>query len=310
MKRFIVFTLISVAVLVGLACSKKPGGGIAAEKMREYANELYNRELYSQAVAEYRQYLDQFRPDKREQANISFIVGNIYFERLHDYESALSEYLKIRILYPESPLKPDVDRQVVACLERLQRSADAKQALDEATSLEPDKLPKPQPGAVVARIGDREYTAGDLKVQIDRLPESVKGQLSDREARLSFLRQWMAAELFYDAAKRKGLDNDKDVVEGTFQTKKSLMVQKYLGEEIAGQVQITEPDVELYYKANLDKYAEKDAKGKVTRQKPFQEVARQAAEDLMRERQQKAYEEIVGRMLNAENVQIFDDKVN
>jgi hypothetical protein len=120
----------------------------------------------------------------------------------------------------------------------------------------------------------------------------------------------MAAELFYDAAKRKGLDNDKDVIEGTFQTKKSLMVQKFLGEEIAGQVKISDDDVELYYKANLDRYAEKDDKGKVKRQKSFQEVQRQAAEDLVRDRQQKAYEEIVARMLNAENVQIFDDRVD
>jgi len=277
--------------------------------VREYANALYNRELYPQAVREYQRYLDLYDVDDEQRANINFVIGNIYFDRLHDYENAMAFYLKVKHVFPESPILPQVNRRIVTCLERLQRSADAKQALDEATSLEPETVQTSHPGTVIAKIGYREITSGDLDHHIGQLPEYLQSQFTDRKAKLNFLRQFVATELFYDAAKRKELDQDKDVVEGTFQAKKSLMVQKYLQEEIADQIHISNDDIELYYKANKDKYVERDEKGNVKRQKPLDEVRKKVAEDLMRENQQKAYEELLQRMMTAEKVEIYDDRV-
>ncbi len=306
MKRIAVVLLIAAAVLSGCSGGRSK---VEGEKVREFANALYNRELYSQAIQEYTRYLDLYTPDDKEQANIQFVIGNIYFERLHDYENAMASYLKVKHLHPESDLMPQVDKQVVQCLERLRRSTDAKQALDEATSLEPSALPKSRPGEVVARIGDRTITSGDLQFQIGQLPDYVKSGFGDRKGKVEFLHQYVATELFFDAAKRKGLNQDKDVVEGTFQAQKSLMVQKYLEQEVADQVKITPEDVELYYKGNMERYAEKDKSGKVTRQKPLDEVRKQAAEDLLRERQQKALNELVERMMRTEKVELYDDRV-
>ena len=296
-------------VLIFGGCSKSNKPNVEGEKIREYANALYNRELYPQAVREYQRYLDLYDVDEKQQANINFIIGNIFFERLHDYENAMAYYLKIKHVFPESDLNPQVDKQVVACLERLERSADAKQALDEATSVDAEKVQPSRPGTVVARIGDREITSGDLKFHMDQLPEYVRSQLADKKEKLEFLKQMVATELFYGAAKRKGVDKDKEVIEGTFQAKKSLMVQKYLQDEIAGQIQISKDDLELYYKANLEKYTEKDDKGRVKRQKSFDEVRKQVAEDLLREKQEKAYGELLRRMMTAEKVEIYDDLV-
>ena len=290
-------------------CGNQTQPDVSAEKVRDYANALYNRELYMQAIQEYQRYLDLYKIDEQERANINFIIGNIYFERLHDYENAMAAYLKVKHIFPESSIRSNADKQIVACLERLQRSADAKQALDEATSLEPDKVQKPRPGQVVAKIGDREITSGDLKYQLGQIPDYMQSQFQTRKGRIEFLKHYVATELFYDAAKRKGLNNDKDVIEGTFQAKKGLMVQKYLSQEIADQVQIKPEDVELYYKANLEKYTEKDDKGKVKRQKPFSEVQKQVAEDLVRDRQQKAYDALFDRMMRTEKVEIYDDLV-
>ncbi|MFH1941955.1 MAG: hypothetical protein ABIL68_07595 [bacterium] len=311
MKNF--FRLVSLSglwiIVSMMGCSDNSQPSVDGEKVREYANALYNRELYPQAVREYERYLDLYNVDDQQQANINFIIGNIYFERIHDYENALAYYLKVKHVFPESSVMSQVDKQIVACLERLQRSADAKQALDEATSLEPETVTKSQPGIVVATIGSREITSGDLKYHIGQLPDYVQSQLESKESKLEFLRQYIATELFYDAARRKQLEKDKDVVEGTFQAKKSLMVQKYLQEEISGQIRITDDDIELYYKANKEKYAEKDDKGNVKRQKAFEEVRKEVAEDLLRERQQKAYEELLDRMVATENVRILADRV-
>ena len=306
LKKIMLLTVLTFVIVIG-ACSRKPG--IDGEKVREYANALYNRELYTQAVTEYQRYLDTVPLDEEKQANVNFIIANIYFERLHDYENAMAYYMKVKHVFPGSSLVGESDKQIVACLERMQRSADAKQALEEATSLNPDELTKSRPGDVVAKIGSREITSGDLSFHISQLPDYIQSQLKDKTAKLQFLKQYIATELFYDAAKREALDKDKDVIEGTYQAKKSLMVQKYLENEIADEPEVKPEDVRLFYDANRENYAEKDDKGNIKRQKPFKDVQQQVKQDLIQSRQQKAYEQLLDRMVEAEDVRIFDDKV-
>jgi len=301
--------MLCIAAVLVTGCSRESRPDVSADKVRDYANALYNRELYEQAVQEYQRYLDTYHTDEQERANINFIIGNIYFERLHDYENAMAAYLKVKHIFPESTIRSNADKQIVACLERLQRSADAKQALDEATSLDPGQIKESRPGAVVAKIGDRKITSGDLKHQISQMPDYMQSQFQNREAKIEYLKHYVATELFYEAAKRMGLDDDKEVIEGTFQAKKGLMVQQYLAQKIASQVKINPEDVELYYQANLEKYTEKDDKGKVKRQKSFSEVRQQAAEDLIRERQQKAYDALFQDQLRTEKVEVYDDRI-
>jgi len=289
-------------------CSGK-GSGTEGEKIREYANALYNRELYSQAVREYENYLNFYKVSDAQKSNITFTIANIYFERLHDYENALAHYLRIKHVYPDKKLETQVDQQIVACLERLNRSSQAKQALDEATALDPSKVRSPRPGKVIARIGSRPITNEDLDYQLSQLPDYMRDQFRDKKQKLDFLRNYIATELFYDAAKRKGLEREKDVIEGAFQAQKSLMVQKYLQEEIAPQIKVSADDLRLYYRANTDKYAEKDNKGKTKRQKSFEEAQKQVQEDTIREKQQQAVQQLLERMMTAEKVDVYDDLV-
>jgi hypothetical protein len=289
-------------------CSGK-GSGAEGEKIREYANALYNRELYGQAVREYENYLGAYKVSDEQKSNITFTVANIYFERLHDYENALAAYLRIKHVYPDKKLETRVDQQIVACLERLNRSSDAKQALDEATALDPSKIQSARPGKVIARIGSRPITNGDLDFQLGQLPDYMRDQFRDKKQKLDFLRNYIATELFYDAAKRKGLERDKDVVEGAFQAQKNLMVQKYLQDEIAPQIKVSADDLRLYYRANLDRYAEKDARGKTKKQKSFEESQKQVQDDCIREKQQQAVQQLLGRMMTAEKVDVYDDLV-
>jgi hypothetical protein len=304
--RTTAFLFAGVILLSG--CSGRPSKA-DGEKVREYANALVNRELYGQAVREYENYLNFYKTSDTQKSNITFTIANLYFERLHDYENALAAYLRIKHVYPDKNLDTQVDQQIVACLERLNRSSDAKQALDEATALDPAKVQPARPGKVIARIGNRPVTNEDLLFQLGQLPDYMKDQFRDKRQKLDFLRNYIATELFYDAARRKGLDRDKDVVEGAFQAQKNLMVQKYLQDEIAPQVKVSTDDLKLYYKANLDRYSEKDAKGKVKKQKSFEEAQKQVSDDYVREKQQKAVQELLGRMMTAEKVEVYDDLV-
>jgi hypothetical protein len=311
MKRFFIY-LSTVLMLAGFSwnCSqKKSEPVISKDKARDYANVLYNKELFKQSVQQYENYLTMYDLDKNEQANIIYIIGDIYFERLRDYENALANYLKIKYLYPESNLIEDTNKKIVACLERLQRSADAMQALEETTSLEPDRIKPKRPGAVVAKIGAQEITQGDLDFEINQLPPYLKSQLDTKVKKLQFLQQYILTQLLYDKAKREQFDKDPDIIEASFQAKKQVMVQKLLERELQQKVKIEPNEVQLYYDAHKDKYAEKDNSGKVTGQKSFDEVKEQVVKDLSMDRQQEALQHLAAQMMQAEGAQIYEDTV-
>jgi len=301
----LLIAILSLTILIG--CSQQSQPNLSKEQARNFANELYNRQLFRQSAAEYERYLTTYQLDNDEQANISYHIGDIYFERLRDYENALAYYIRVKYVHPKEELAREVDKKIVACLERLQRPEDAKQTLTEATSLEPEKVETKRPGAVIARVGTHEITQGDIDFELNQLPPSIKAQYSDKEKKLEFLQQYILTDLLYDSAKRQGLENDKEVVEAAFQAKKSLMVQKLLQDQISSRVNIEPSDVELFYQANKDRYAEKDDKGNVVSEKPFDEVQKQVTQDLYVKKQQEAYEELVQKLMRAENVQIYND---
>jgi len=304
-KSVVLFLGFLMILIVG--CSKQMEPNLNKEQARNYANELYNRQLFKQSAAEYERYLISYQLNDTEQANISYMIGDIYFERLRDYENALAYYIRIKYLHPKEELRKEVDKKIVACLERLERTEDAEQSLKESTSLDPAAVQKKRPGAVVAHIGSREITQGDIDFELSQLPQTIRSQYNSKDKKLEFLNQYILTELLYKSAQNMELDKDAEVIEAAFQAKKSIMVQKYLQDQIRKEVKIVPEDVELYYKANKDKYVEKDKEGNVIREKPFEEVQQQAAQDLMVERQQEVYKRMVERLMRAEGVQVYDD---
>jgi hypothetical protein len=283
---------------------KKPD--LDEEQKLKIANVYYTNDLFEAAIQEYESYLKEYEPDETKRTNIYYTIGNIYYERLYDYSKALQYFFRIKYLYPESNLQGDVGKKIVSCLERLEKSQDAQRYLSKEAALKPEEVPTVRPGEVVAVIGDKKITQGDLDFEMEQLPPYLQAQLNTREKKLEFLKQQIARELLYDSAKRKNYGTDKDIIDGTFRAKKELMAQKVLGEEIKKKVQITDADIELYYKANKDKYSEKDDQGKIKRQRPFQEVYQQVAQDLYSERQMQAYNALLENLMKAENVIIFE----
>jgi hypothetical protein len=87
------------------------------------------------------------------------------------------------------------------------------------------------------------------------------------------------------------------------------MVQKLLEEEIAGKVNYNASDLDLYYRANQSRYAKSDSAGKKLPQLSFSEVKSQVEQDYIREKQQQLYNELIDRLMRAEAVRIYDDKV-
>jgi len=309
MKMYKKIILIIIMFFMILSCSDQKANIISEDKKLNLANNFYNNELYDAAIQEYIEYVNNYDIDDNRKANSIYTVANIYFERLHDYQKALEYYFRVKYLYPESNLQNEVGKKIVNCLERLERSQDAQRVLNKETALLEDETQESRPGEVLCLIGDKKITQGDLDFEINEMPPYMQNQFSTKEQKLEYLKQKIIQELLYDSAKRKGLDKDKEILEGTFRAKKSLMAQKIFNEELQNMIDINEDDVELYYKANKEKYAEKDENDKVTRQKSFQEAAQLAANDLMREKQEKAQAKLFDRLMKAQNVKIFESKI-
>jgi len=306
--------LAALLLLSGISCSKNNNNNaISGEKQREYANALFNRELYSQAVEEYKNYLQSYTVPDNIRAGITYEIGNIYFERLNDYENAMAYFLKVKYLFPESNLVNEANKKIVASLERLDKSIDAEQALKESALLDPSQIEKQFPGEVVAEIGERKITISYLNHLINKeqnsLPQEYRKKSIEREDRLEFIKRYLMVELLYNSAVRKGLDKEKEIVEAVYQAKKTYMANRLVGEELRDKIKITNEDLELYYKANKDKFVEKDDEGETTKEKSFEEAREEVFNMLRSERERSAMDDLLQRLMIAQNVQIFEDKI-
>ena len=267
------------------------------DKMQEHAHALADNRLYSQAIAEYDRILETGKLSEKKSANLNYLVGKIYMERLSDYENAAARFVRAKLLKPEEHLERELSLKLVECYERLGRSFDAQRELERETSTS-EKTGTPG-GKVVARIGKREVTLSELEEEISRLPDFVQKETNTRERRLEFLKQYVGAELLYDSALRKGYDKDPEVLKGLEDVKKQLLVQKIFQEEVYSRIEVSDSDAELYYRAHEDEFKDKS----------FGEVKELARLKLQQERSQEEFDKLIARLMKAERVEIFEDQL-
>ena len=289
--------LLVVSILIYSQLRGMAGSKLDYPLQQDLAAELEDYRLYEQAAAEYERLLDLGGLDRRRRANINYIIGNIYLNHLNDYENAAARFIQAQLLNPESELKDKINKALVICFEGMGRSLEAQRQLERSTHLDQTE-PERKGGVVVARIRDREITMGELDGEIEKLPPSVQEQFKDREGKLKFLQGYLGSELLYHAALRKGLDKDRDVQEGISQFRKQMMINRLLADEIPQDIEISESEIKLYYDAHQEEF--KDRK--------LNEVRPQIESELKKMKQEEAYNKLVTRMLQAEEVKVFDDQ--
>ncbi|OQY27433.1 MAG: hypothetical protein B6244_10705 [Candidatus Cloacimonetes bacterium 4572_55] len=306
---FFLFNLTIIGTIIGCQPSSQSEFQADPNKQKDYANELLNNALYQQAIDEFSRYLQHSYLDDKVRANINYIIATTYLERLRDYENAMAYFIKVKTYYPDSQLTNQVNKGIVACLERLNRSADARQTLSEATALDPDQKDRPNlPGRVVAEVGEKKITQGDLDAEINRLPPLLRQEYQKPDKKLQFLQQMIATELMYSKAQRMGFEKDKEIIDQIFQAKKSILVQKLIQGEISEKINVTDFDIKLYYDANKSQYLVKDEEGN-ERQATLEEVKTRVRSDVQSQREQDAYQQLVQQLLTANDVKLYSDLV-
>jgi tetratricopeptide (TPR) repeat protein len=227
------------------------------EKQFQYANMLASKGLKREALSAYEKYMGMISASPMDRAKVAYQVGNIHME-LGEYEKALASFYRVDMEDPNTELAPEVGRKVVACLERLGMASQARYELESRTAIgkkEPDDSERGL-GPVISRIGDEEVRMSAINEALDQLPEWMRKQYESDEAKVDFVRQYIASELLYRKAKRLGYEDDPDVRVKVRDLTKQVLVQKIIMDEI-GRIVVDPRDVKLYYDAYKDRYAEK-----------------------------------------------------
>ena len=265
--RTILFLLVAVIMFVALVLlmtmrsSPAKDAEITAhwtpEKQFKYANMLSSKGLKREALSAYEKYLGLISASPVDRAKVAYQMGSIYME-LGEYEKALSSFYRVDMENPGTELAGEVGQKVVACLERLGMTSQARYELESRTAIGEKKADDTDGGfgPIIARIGKEEVRMSAINEAMDQLPEWTRKQYESDEGKIAFVRQYIANELLYRKAKRMGYEDDPDVRVRLNDLAKQVLVQRIVMQE-AGKVIIDPRDVQLYYNAYKDKYAEK-----------------------------------------------------
>lgn len=264
---FSIMTLTLFSILVVLILRKSSPGSPASVKqktsagwtpvqMRDYANKLKSDGLVDQAVDAYEEYLEKGDVDGPTRAKIYFSIGEMLLNASR-YEDALSYFYKSETVDPNSPLKKEIGSYIVTCLERLGRGLDAEYQLESRVNLEGEEKVEKAPGEVVARIGLREITMGEINARLEKLPPWMKDEFTKtKEKKLEFVQHYVAHELLFDKGMKLGIHRDPKIREQLQDVKKQIIIEQVINQEITGKIHPEPDDLKNYYEAHKKNYEE------------------------------------------------------
>ncbi len=285
-----------VALLIYFDMPGKSSAQDATEAKR-LAGELADNNLPAAAIEEYQRILDNSALENAGRASIHYLIARIYFENIGDYEQAAAHYIRARSLDPNGSFMSEAGKNLITCFERIGRRVDAKRELDRQASLTPDS--GKAPGKVVARVGGRDITLADLNREMQMMPPQMQNDLSTYDKRFQFLQQVISRDLVYHAALREGFDRESEVQQAVGRLEKEYLIQYYSQKKILPSLKLDTADLKLYYDAHKDKYGSK----------PFADVQDQVTQDYMSYEGQKSFGEHIKSLMDAEQVQIFEENL-
>jgi peptidyl-prolyl cis-trans isomerase C len=166
-------------------------------------------------------------------------------------------------------LYKEVDQEVLKearkmsaeCLERLGRSGAAERQMIASSRLGASDASAEQnvaEGEVLVTIGERvSIDRTEFDAAWNEIPPYLRDQqFPEPDGREKFLNELAGSRVFAEAARRKGLDRDPEIQRRKRMIEESLLSQKLFEAEVSGKVTLPESDIDLFYKAHLEHYAE------------------------------------------------------
>ena len=271
---------------------------VSFEQAKRYASKLANSELYPQAVGEFERILRDYNLSDREAGSILYQIGDISAEHLRDPGKALAAFIKIQELYPDHPLKDDIERKIIAQLDKMGMSKQAQLRLSE--TVDPGKqVSETEPSVVVARIGDRAITSDEIEDALADLPPEIAEQLIDPQAKGRFLQDYVGQQLLYDAALRAGYDKHQKTVEMFESARKNILISTYFNDNIANRVEISQSDIGYFYEIHKAEFGDK----------PLDEIRPQVENALRQQKMAEIHQSVIDELIKTEKVQLFPENL-
>lgn len=269
----------------------------AVDESKKLAGELADNNLPAAAIEEYRRILDRGGLDNQAKGAICYLIGKTYFEDVGDYENAAAYYVRARSLDPNASYNNEAGKNLIAALEKMGRRLDARRELDRQTNLIPDTAHAP--GKIVAKIGNRDITLAEYNEAVRMLPQEMQDKLTSPEEKRKFLDQMIGRELIYNAAVREGFDRDPGILRDLKSLEKDYLTQYYIRQKVAPTINPDQAELEMYFKANKDKYGGKE----------LADVRDQVTQDYIMYKGQKTIGDYISSLSQAEKVQVFEENL-
>ncbi|OHE19224.1 MAG: hypothetical protein A2X95_06645 [Syntrophobacterales bacterium GWF2_56_9] len=113
-------------------------------------------------------------------------------------------------------------------------------------------------GDYVAKIGDVTLTEEDVRVRFKNLPPSAMQLFQGPDGMKVFVDELVKRELLYLAAKKKGIEQNEEVIKKLSDTRKDIVVAYFVDQEIKTAAMVTEKDVKDYYDSHKNEFTRKD----------------------------------------------------
>ena len=114
-----------------------------------------------------------------------------------------------------------------------------------------------EPDQVLARIGDRVITLGELQAKLGAIPESVRARLMAPDNLRVFLRGMVLKELFSREGRRIGLDKDPEVRARLEDVQQSVLYNAYTA-RIQRQLRVEDKELKSYFEAHRGEFGQKN----------------------------------------------------
>lgn len=257
---FILITVLLAAVLgvqisqMKSSDSDKASDASASDEMKlvkEHAERLIAKGLKAEGAEELARYIESLPVRNKETANACFRLGKTYMD-IYNYEEALRYFFKAEIIDPEADFKEEMNELIVNCLERLGMSTQAKYELEARSSLGP--VAPEKVGVPIARVGKDIILQSDVDKELESMPEWMRERFKAPEEKAKFVQEFVSREVLYRKARRLGYGKTPEAREAIEKYRKQFAVEQLLKDEIESKIDLKKEDIELYYKANKEKY--------------------------------------------------------
>jgi len=213
----------------------------------EYANLLRSRDMYIQAIENYKLYLERNRfAGKEKKASIYYTIGDLYMESLIQYEDALAAYLIARHLLEDTVMREETERKIIQCLEHLGRRNEASMELTRKTAIGAGDIT-----SAVARIGHTTVTIDEVNRYFDMTLMKGKPEQTDQVKRI---KMYLLNEMLYRKALMNGYDRKKEYITEMNILRKEAVINQYLLNELSRKLNVDERAVNRFYAKHQSRY--------------------------------------------------------